>query len=111
MKKFTLVLALALSGVVMVAAPQGASAQQPAPSVCDPTFGGKYSGVVRELDIPEDAAQYGTCHDYGPWADTAYKGHTGLPSGAFWTYSAPIWYVWTIRNTAPPGSFLSSGSP
>lgn len=68
------------------------------PAGCDPAMGGKYSGLLRQLRIPEDASQYGTCRDYGAWAGNSYKGHTDLPSGAFWTYSAPYWFVWANRH-------------
>lgn len=67
---------------------------------CDPSFGGKYSGLLRQLAIPEDEAQYGKCRDYGPWNGSEYKGHTNLPAGAFWTYSAPNWYVWARRGAS-----------
>lgn len=65
---------------------------------CDPSFGGKYSGLLRQLPIPEDEGQYGKCHDYGAWNGSEYKGHANLPAGAFWTYSAPNWYVWARRG-------------
>lgn len=102
MKSFAFVFALVLFSAGAALVPQPVQAQ--APAACDPTFGGKYSGLVRELNIPEDAAQYGSCHDYGAWEGTDYKGHTGLPNRAYWTYSAPVWYVWTNVNTSPPGA-------
>lgn len=70
----------------------------PAATGCDPSFGGKYSGLLRQLAIPEDEAQYGKCRDYGPWNGTEYKGHANLPPNAFWTYRAPNWYVWAQRG-------------
>lgn len=74
---------------------------QPPGMACDPTFGGKYSQLIRQLPIPEDEGQYGRCHDYGAWNGTEYKGHANLPSNAFWTYSAPNWYVWARQGGAP----------
>jgi hypothetical protein len=62
--------------------------------VCDPSFGGKYSQLIRQLTIPEDEGQYGKCHDYGAWSGSEYKGHANLPPNAFWSYSAPNWYLW-----------------
>lgn len=73
-------------------------APPPSESACDPSFGGKYSGLIRQLAIPEDAQQYGRCHDYGAWAGSEYKGHANLPPNAFWTYSAPNWYIWAQRG-------------
>jgi hypothetical protein len=67
---------------------------------CDPSFGGKYTGLIRQLAIPEDEGQYGRCHDYGAWNGTEYKGHANLPPNAFWTYNAPHWYVWARRGAA-----------
>jgi hypothetical protein len=72
--------------------------QPPQGTACDPSFGGKYLELIRQIAIPEDAQQYGRCHDYGAWAGTEYKGHTGLPPRAFWTYSAPNWYIWAKRG-------------
>jgi hypothetical protein len=67
---------------------------------CDPSFGGKYAELVRQIPIPEDEGQYGRCHDYGAWNGTEYKGHTNLPNGAYWTYSAPNWYIWSRQGAA-----------
>jgi hypothetical protein len=80
--------------------PSGTVKEQPPRAVCDPSFGGKYSGLLRQLAIPEDSRQYGACHDYGRWAGGSYKGHTNLPPNAFWTYSAPNWYIWARRGGA-----------
>ncbi len=71
--------------------------QRPA-TVCDPSFGGRYGELIRQLSIPEDEAQYGKCHEYGAWSGNEYKGHTNLPPAAFWTYSAPNWYLWAKRG-------------
>jgi hypothetical protein len=76
--------------------------------VCDPSFGGKYSQLIRQLAIPEDEGQYGKCHDYGAWSGSEYKGHANLPPNAFWTYSAPNWYVWARRGDA---SAAAGGCP
>ena len=71
-------------------------------TACDPSFGGKYAGLIRQLPIPEDEGQYGKCRDYGAWSGNEYKGHSNLPPTAFWTYSAPNWYLWS-RQGPPPG--------
>lgn len=85
--------AVALAALLL--APASALAQ-----TCDPSFGGKYQELIRQIAVPEDAQQYGACHDYGPWNGTSYKGHDGLPTGAFWTYAAPHWYIWAKRGQA-----------
>lgn len=64
---------------------------------CDPTFGGKYRGLLRIVPVPQDAGRYGACNDYGAWQGTSYAGHNNLPQGAYWSYSAPNWYVWAAR--------------
>ncbi len=63
----------------------------------DPTFGGKYSGMLRRLRIPGDRGQYGNCRDYGRWSGNSYRGYTNLPNG-FWVYSYPYWIIWARRN-------------
>ncbi len=69
----------------------------PPPTACDPSFGGKYRVLLRILAVPQDVARYGACNDYGAWQGTSYAGHADLPPGAYWSYSAPNWYVWAVR--------------
>ena len=83
------------------ARPPAKTLEPPSTAACDPTFGGRYSQLIRQLPIPEDEGQYGRCHDYGAWNGTEYKGHANLPPNAFWTYSAPNWYVWARQGGAP----------
>jgi hypothetical protein len=82
--------------------------EPPATTGCDPSFRGKYTNLIRQLAVPEDAQRYGTCHDYGPWQGSEYKGHVNLPPGAYWTYSAPNWYIWARRGT---GAEPAAGCP
>ncbi|MCW5774746.1 MAG: hypothetical protein KIT16_24080 [Rhodospirillaceae bacterium] len=92
------------SGIGPGQPPPSSLKEGPPPTAgCDPSFGGKYTGLVRRLEIPEDERQYGRCKDYGAWSGTDYKGHTNLPPHAFWTYSAPYWYVWANRAGAAAG--------
>lgn len=63
----------------------------------DPTFGGKYGGMLRRLRLPSDRGQYGNCRDYGSWSGSSYKGHTNLPDG-YWVYSYPYWIIWADRG-------------
>jgi hypothetical protein len=78
-----------------------AAGAPPSTGACDPTFGGKYRVLLRVLAVPRDAGQYGACNDYGPWQGTSYAGHINLPPGAYWSYSAPNWYVWAVRAGNP----------
>ncbi len=66
---------------------------------CDPSFRGKYSGLLRRIHVPQDRRQYGSCRDYGRWTGSSYKGHHNLPRSAYWTYSAPYWYIWARRGS------------
>lgn len=63
----------------------------------DPTFGGKYSGMLRRMRIPGDRGQYGDCRDYGRWSGNSYRGYSNLPNG-FWVYSYPYWIIWAQRK-------------
>jgi len=96
------------SGIGPGQGPPPRALKEPAPAhVCDPSFGGKYSTLIRQLPIPEDEGQYGKCHDYGAWSGTEYKGHANLPPTAFWTYSAPNWYLWANSG----GATATAGCP
>ncbi|MBX7101639.1 MAG: hypothetical protein K1X89_28250 [Myxococcaceae bacterium] len=62
------------------------------------TMGGKYSGLLHVLLVPEDQAGYGEVHDYGYSASTSYREYAALTPG-YWVYVAPRWYVFA-RSTA-----------
>ena len=70
--------------------------------VTDPSFGHKYSGLLRTVEAPGDVSRYGQAYDYGWWSGTSYLGATDLPK-AYWTYVAPRWYLWSTERpgTAP----------
>jgi len=81
----------------------GAVPGRPAPGVrsatnpnCDPTFGGRYAGLVRKIYLPRDRRQYGMCRNYGRWNGTSYRGHR-FPRGLFWTYDGTHWYLFARR--------------
>src|SRR5919197_261521 len=89
----------------------GSSADAAAPSGSLPpgvadraSVNGKYTDLIRTLDVPEDAETYGPFKDYGYWASGTYKGRSGLPPG-YWVYLAPTWYIWSrvgdVRGSAP----------
>jgi hypothetical protein len=99
-----LLLALMLAVFLPISGPsvaETAKSPQVAQITCDPTYGGKYSGLLRKLNIPADLRQYGRCRDYGRWGSSSYRGFNNLPRGAFWTYSFPHWYLWARKVTAP----------
>lgn len=65
---------------------------------------GKYAELLGTFEVPEDALQYGTWHDYGFWEGRSYKGVNDLPRG-YWVYVAPTWYIWARQATpAVPAS-------
>jgi len=53
---------------------------------------GKYAGLIKTLDVPDDQATYGDYNDYGAWGPGDYAG-APQPAG-YWVYVAPTWYVW-----------------
>ncbi len=57
------------------------------------TMGGKYQELLDKLEVREDAARYGSLHDYGWSQDREYAGRTELPAG-YWVYVYPNWYIW-----------------
>lgn len=57
------------------------------------SVGGKYTKLLRTLDVPDDFAGYGAFRDWGWWAGTSYAGFDDLPPGN-WVYVYPRWYVW-----------------
>jgi len=74
-----------------------ASGAATAAEACSSSWGGKYTGYVLKMHVPEDRHQYGACNDYGRWNGTAYKGRQ-VPRGSFWVYKYPYWYVWRVRG-------------
>lgn len=56
------------------------------------TVGGKYSGLLRSLEVPFDLLENGAFQDYGRWGAKQYRGYTGLPPG-YWVYVYPRWYI------------------
>lgn len=71
----------------------GAALQGEEGGGCSASWNGKYAGLIAKLHIPGDRGQYGACHRYGKWNASNYKGHS-VPSGSYWVYKAPHWYVW-----------------
>ena len=58
---------------------------------------GRYSVLLRKIEVKEDAQHYGDFYEYGYWPGTAYMNHTDLPPG-YWVYVAPNWYIWGVAT-------------
>ncbi|MBT6156979.1 MAG: VWA domain-containing protein [Planctomycetaceae bacterium] len=54
---------------------------------------GKYSELLKKIEVQTDAETYGAFADFGYWAGNAWAGHENLPKG-HWVYVAPHWYIW-----------------
>lgn len=84
-------------------------------------MGGKYSGLLHVLLVPEDQASYGEVNDYGYSASTSYREYAALKPG-YWVYVAPRWYVFETSTavkaqprppptTAPSFGLSEGGKP
>lgn len=78
----------------------------------DPSINGKYSQLLRKIEVPADAAPYGQSHDWGYWTGTSWGGHSNLPPG-YWVWVNPNWYIWGHRKepsapSAPSASRATS---
>ena len=67
------------------------------------TVGGKYSGLLRKIEVADDEKTYGKFKDYGRYTGTSWKGHKDLPAG-YWVYVAPNWYIWKNRTDGASGT-------
>jgi hypothetical protein len=56
--------------------------------------------LLRQIQVPADAASYGEFHDYGYWAGSEWAGYHDLPAG-YWVYVYPYWYIWRDRTSVP----------
>lgn len=65
--------------------------------------GGKYSGLLKVLDVPNDQQTYGFFSDYGRYASPTYSGYRDLPE-AYWVYVAPKWYLWEEQIEPMPAA-------
>jgi len=61
---------------------------------------GKYSILLKKLEMKGDRQGYGEFRDFGMWSGTSYGGHDNLPAG-YWVYLYPHWYIWGEQNAAP----------
>lgn len=63
----------------------------------------RYKTLLKQIEVPGDAATYGDFCDFGFWSGTSYAGHTDLPAG-YWVYLSPNWYIFkedVSGSTAP----------
>jgi hypothetical protein len=64
--------------------------------------GGKYSKLLREIEVERDRASYGEFYDWGHWSGTSWAGYKDLPPG-YWVYVAPNWYIFGKAEGADSG--------
>ena len=64
------------------------------------TVDGKYRRLLKKIEVRNDVATYGEFQDFGPWDETAYSGHSDLPTG-YWVWVYPNWYIWGDAAETP----------
>ncbi|MBV9468493.1 MAG: hypothetical protein JO316_04510 [Abitibacteriaceae bacterium] len=69
-------------------------------SLLKASVNGKYRTLLRQLEMPEDAQEYGAFRDYGLFTGTEWKGVTDIPKG-YWVYAQPYWYIWHDLTATP----------
>jgi RNA polymerase sigma factor (sigma-70 family) len=62
---------------------------------------GRYSNLLKKINVPGDRENYGEFHEYGAWQGTSYAGQQNLPVG-YWVYVSPDWYIWGAQNAEEP---------
>lgn len=55
--------------------------------------GGKYSQLLRMVEVEPDFLKYTAVKDYGYDETGSYAGYDSLPEG-YWVYVYPNWYIW-----------------
>jgi len=63
-----------------------------------PCGGRAYAGLIRRLYVPQDRRRYSACREWGRWRGSSYAGYRNLPSGHYWVYRAPYWYIYRYRR-------------
>jgi hypothetical protein len=61
---------------------------------------GRYSMLLRQIEVPEDRAKFGDFREAGPRELHEYAEYNELPEG-YWVYAAPFWYIWRDRADVP----------
>lgn len=57
------------------------------------SVGGKYSELLRTIEVEPDYLEFSDFNDYGLHPACGYRGYSPLPEG-FWVYVYPNWYIW-----------------
>ena len=60
---------------------------------------GKYSILLKKIEVKADRATYTDFRDFGEWNGTTYQNHDNLPAG-YWVYVYPNWYIWGEKDAA-----------
>jgi RNA polymerase sigma factor (sigma-70 family) len=60
---------------------------------------GKYSNLLKQINVEADRQNFHDFHDYGEWKGTSYAGRENLPLG-HWVYVYPDWFIWGARNAS-----------
>jgi hypothetical protein len=88
-------------------APAGTPVAQAAPPYPpQATAGGKYSGLIKTVEVPGDREQYGAFNDYGIWGPGDWAGKP-QPRG-YWVYVYPSWYIWANSSGATAGQVATA---
>jgi hypothetical protein len=88
--------------VLFLAAPAWNAAQDVDPVLRKASVDGRYAKLLKKIEVPGDAQQYGQFYDYGYYGHSTYGNFQNLPLG-FWVYVAPHWYIWGEEVRVPPG--------
>jgi hypothetical protein len=73
------------------------------------SVGGKFSILLKKIEVKADRETYKDFHDYGPWTGTSWAGHDDLPPG-YWVYVYPNWYIWGAARDVPEDGDLKKAS-
>ena len=64
------------------------------------TVDGKYRRLLKKIEVRNDVVTYGDFREFGHWDETAYSGHSDLPTG-YWVWVYPNWYIWGDAAESP----------
>ncbi|GEM_PF-480263 len=63
------------------------------PSYDKASVDGKYRGLLKTLNVPNDRYSYRDLYEGGYRTTSSYRGNYNLPKG-YWVYLYPYWYIW-----------------
>jgi hypothetical protein len=58
---------------------------------------GKYRGLLKTLNVPNDRNSYRDLYEGGYRNTSSYSGNYNIPGG-YWVYSYPYWYIWESKT-------------